>query len=318
MTNLEKQASIQGEVDTQRSSRQFETPKFEAPTWALIVAVYAGWLTTTWYGMELPWWLLFPLGAWFSGWYYSLQHEVIHGHPTRLRWLNDLLGYAPLGLFIPYSIYRATHIKHHTKEILTIPGEDPESFYFDAETWENMPRVLRFINVINNMLIGRLTVGVAITITRFWLEELRQLMRGDLRHLGAWISHAVLVTGVLYWVSAVCGMPIWLYVLCFAYPGLGLTLMRSYTEHRAAADPDHRTATVESPTLMALLYLNNNLHVAHHDQPGMAWYHLPAYYASMKEEFRKENDGFVFDGYRDVIRQYMFAPLDTPVLPGNK
>src|SRR5690349_598617 len=41
------------------------------------------------------------LGAWFG----SLQHEVIHGHPTPWRWLNGVIGGAPLGLFVPYWLY---------------------------------------------------------------------------------------------------------------------------------------------------------------------------------------------------------------------
>lgn len=292
-----------------------KTPKFEAPTWALIVAVYGGWILATWYGSRMPWWLLLLLGGWFTAWYYSLQHEVIHGHPSPWRWLNDLLGYAPLGLFIPYSIYRGDHIRHHSKKILTIPGEDPESYYFSTETWQAMPGALKFINVVNNALIGRLTVGVAITITRFWWGEIRLLLAGNFRHLRSWIMHAVLVGLVLYWIGVVCGLPIWLYVLSFAYPGLALTMMRSYTEHRAAADPNHRTAIVESPGLLGLLYLHNNLHVAHHDQPAMPWYQLPAYYRSRKEHFLKENGGFLFRGFTGVIRRYLFAPIDAPVLP---
>ncbi|MDP6692410.1 MAG: fatty acid desaturase [Alphaproteobacteria bacterium] len=290
-------------------------PKFEAPTWALIVAVYGGWFAATWYGSQMPGWLLLILGGWFTAWYYSLQHEVIHGHPTPWRWFNDALGYPPLGLFIPYSIYRGDHIRHHNKEFLTIPGADPESYYFDADTWAAMPGALKLINIINNTLIGRLTVGVAITIMRFWLGEIRQLLRGDFRHLRDWAAHGVMVTAVLYWATMICGLPAWLYILTFAYPGLALTMMRSYTEHRAAADANHRTAIVESPGLLGLLYLHNNLHVAHHDRPEMPWYRLPAYYGANKARFLDGNGGFFFRGYHDVIRRYLFAPIDAPVLP---
>ncbi len=292
-----------------------KSPKIEAPTWTLIVVVYGGWITVTWFSGDMPWWLLLPLGGWFSAWYYSLQHEIIHGHPTDSRWFNDLLGYAPLGLFIPYSIYRTDHIRHHRPEFLTIPGEDPESFYFDAHSWARMPGILKVLNIVNNSLFGRLTVGVAIIITRFWLGEFRRLARGDLANFGHWIMHAVLVAAVLYWVSVICGLPVWLYVLTFAYPGLALTLMRSYIEHRAAVAPAQRTAIVESNIVLGLLYLNNNLHAAHHDAPSLSWYRLPAYYRSKKDYFLAENGGFHFTGYGNVIRKYMFAPIDAPVLP---
>lgn len=289
-------------------------PKFETPTWLVIFAVYGGWIGATWHGAEMPWWLLLLLGSWCTGWYYSLQHEVIHGHPTKWRWFNDLLGYAPLGLFIPYSIYRTCHTLHHTTEILTLPGEDPESFYFDAETWAVLPRPLKVINIINNTLIGRLTVGVPIVMARFWWAEIRLLARGDQSHLGAWVVHGLLVGAVLYWVGAICGLPVWLYVLTFAYPGLALTLMRSYAEHRAAADPEHRTAIVEAAPVWRLLYLNNNLHAAHHDQPGLPWYQLPAFYRANREQFLARNNGFFFAGYGAVFRRFLLAPIDAPVL----
>jgi len=122
------------------------------------------------------------------------------------------------------------------------------------------------------------------------------------------------VVAVLYWVTAICGLPIWLYFLTFAYPGLALTMLRSYTEHQAAVDPQHRTAIVESSTLLGLLFLNNNLHVAHHDQPDMPWYQLPAFYAANKDRMLARNGGFLFTGYGDVVRRFLFAPIDSPVL----
>ena len=36
----------------------------EAPTWALIVTIYGGWLALTWWWHALPVWAVLPLGAW--------------------------------------------------------------------------------------------------------------------------------------------------------------------------------------------------------------------------------------------------------------
>ena len=38
-----------------------------------------------------------PLGAWFVAWHNSLQHETVHGHPARPRWVGTALGMAALG-----------------------------------------------------------------------------------------------------------------------------------------------------------------------------------------------------------------------------
>ncbi len=288
--------------------------KFEAPTWCLVLIIYGGWLAMTWFAMAMPVWLLLPVGAWLAAWYYSLQHEVIHGHPSPWRWLNDLIGTMPLNLLIPYPIYRASHTQHHTRDNLTIPGLDPESFYFTAETWASMPALLRFIHVANNTLVGRLTIRPAVAAVMFWIGEIRRIGRGDYSDVPVWLIHILLSVVVLYWVTVVCAIPLWLYILAFAYPGLALTLMRSYIEHQDAVDPEHRTAIVECQTLLGILYLYNNLHVAHHDMPSLAWYRLPAHYAAHREEILQRNGGYLFRGYRNVVRNYLFAPIHHPVL----
>ena len=59
----------------------------------------------------------------------SLQHEFLHGHPTSSQTLNTLLIWFPMGLWMPFTIYRDSHIAHHRCERLTDPLQDPESFY---------------------------------------------------------------------------------------------------------------------------------------------------------------------------------------------
>ena len=60
-------------------------------------------------------------------------------------------------------------------------------------------------------------------------------------------------------------MPFWQYVLLFAYPGISLMLVRSFCEHRAHEEMGGRTIIVEASPFWSLLFLNNNLHVAHHE-----------------------------------------------------
>ena len=43
---------------------------------------------------------------------------------------TKLIGCWPLSLWLPYSIYRSTHLAHHRDENLTDPLEDPESYYW--------------------------------------------------------------------------------------------------------------------------------------------------------------------------------------------
>ena len=99
-------------------------------------------------------------------------------------------------------------------------------------------------------------------------------------------------------------MPLWQYVLLFAYPGVSLALVRSFCEHQAAESPDHRTIIVEASPFWSLLFLNNNLHVAHHTRPSLAWYKLPAYYRAEKPALLAKNAGYFMRGYGEIFRRF--------------
>ena len=85
----------------------------EWPTAGLAVTIYGLWLLATYFYRDLPWWGLTALGAWIVAWQLNLQHETIHGHPTRNRRVNEAIACWPLSLWLPYSIYRSTHLAHH-------------------------------------------------------------------------------------------------------------------------------------------------------------------------------------------------------------
>ena len=64
----------------------------EWPTWLLIAAIYGAWLALILLSPSLGLLLSAPLLALVSAWHLSLQHELIHGHPTRSTRLNHLLA----------------------------------------------------------------------------------------------------------------------------------------------------------------------------------------------------------------------------------
>lgn len=289
--------------------------RWELPTWGLAVAVYGGWGLVTWFYDGLPWWVVLMLGAWFVCWQGSLEHEALHGHPTRRSWVNTGLGLPALWLWMPYHIYRESHLIHHRDAELTCPLHDPESFYVVPRTWARLGPLGRALFRLHNTLPGRLAFGPALACLRLWRDELGLLVRGDLRHLGAWLVHLPVVAGILGWTNVVCGIPVWAYVAFFAYPGLSLTLLRSFAEHRARADVSHRTAVVEAGPLMRLLYLNNSLHAVHHEAPETPWYDLPRLYREDREKVLERNGGYLFRGYGEQVRRFFFRVKDEPLHP---
>ena len=226
----------------------------------------------------------------------------------------SLLGGLPLALWIPYSIYRQTHLWHHRHggRYLTDPIQDPESFYPRPRA-SSMGIVRRIFYRANCTLLGRLTIGPTITVGRFLSGEVRQMRAGNLRLAGIWLRHAAAAGLVLGWVVGVCRIPLLTYVACVVYPSVSLTLLRSFAEHRADEDPNLRTAVVEGNPLLALLFLNNNLHIAHHAEPKVPWYGLPEVWRRLQASplgVRAQEAGLVHrGGYATLILRYLWRPV---------
>ena len=122
---------------------------------------------------------------------------------------------------------------------------------------------------------------------------------------------------MLFWVTQAAGLALWEYLLFFIYPGLSLTLLRSFAEHRAATNPGGRTATLKAEAPLALLFLNNNLHSVHHAMPGLPWYRIPAAWRAMRPE-ESEAAGESFDGYREIAARYFLKPKEHPLHPSER
>jgi fatty acid desaturase len=285
----------------------------EAPTLALIVAVYALWLWGTsglWAASPPLGWLLTMLCvAQFS----SLQHEMLHGHPFRSRAANEALVFAGLTLFVPYRRFRDTHIAHHDDPRLTDPYDDPESNYLDPEAWARLSRPVRRLLRANNTLLGRILLGPAISTVLFARADLRVIRTGPPDEAGkvarAWGLHGLGVALVLGWLWLGGAMPLWAYVLA-AYGGFGLLKIRTFLEHRAEALVPERTVIVEDRGPLAFLFLFNNLHAVHHLYPGVAWHRLPRIYAEGREGFRAQNGGYVYRSYAQIFRRHLLRAKD--------
>lgn len=287
----------------------------EWPTLGLALVIHGAFIALTWFHASVPWWFFLPLAAWISAWFGSLQHEIIHGHPTRNAALNTALAAVPLWLWLPYERYRVTHLVHHRDDRLTDPLDDPESRYWTAEAWRALGPIGRAIVRTQATLLGRLTIGPIWVIGCFLWTELRLVVAGDKALARVWLVHLLTLLPVLVWIFAICEVPATLYMLGFVHGGLALTLIRSFAEHRAAGPLRERIAIVENSRILGPLFLFNNLHAAHHRWPAVPWYRLPALHRAHRAELVAENGGLVYDGYRDLFRRYLVSSHDAPVHP---
>lgn len=290
--------------------------RLDTRTLVLIIACYALWLLA-----GLAWTTpLWPLGLIalpvLAAFHTSLQHETIHGHPTPWPWLNEALISLPLAAVFPYRRYRDLHLKHHRDENLTDPYEDPESYFWPEDQVHRMSDFQRLIFALNNTLVGRLTIGPALTIAGFARTETQRLKSNEPGTRTAWALHAAGLAALALIITLAFAMPLWVYALFAIYPALSLTSLRSYAEHQAAENVGARTAVVEAHPAMALLYLNNNLHIVHHAHPHLPWHALPRRYAERRAHYLAANENTVFLGYRDIWRRFAFSikqPVEHPI-----
>jgi len=290
-------------------------PAIEWPTLSLALFIYASWAALTYHQAALPWWVVTPLGAWLLAWHTSMQHEILHGHPTKWRGFNRILASVPLCLWLPYESYRISHLIHHRDERLTDPFDDPETYYWTTADWASLSPAARWLVKAQTTLLGRLVIGPFWIVPRYFWHELKAIRAGNVGVAGIWMRHTLQVTMVLLWLIVVCKMNMLFYVLGVVYPGASLMLLRSFAEHRAAADPKQRTAITENAGIFGWLYLYNNLHSVHHEDPMIPWYEYTAAYKANRERILQENGHLLYNGYGDVARRYLLRAHDAPVHP---
>ena len=282
----------------------------EVPTVIVAAAVYCGFLALTWFFCDLPPMIAAIAGSLLLAWHSSFQHETIHGHPTGSRRVNALLGWPPLSLWLPYEVYRETHLRHHRCKgaRLTRPADDPESHYLISGALAALGPARRAVFRFNRTLFGRLMLGPAISICRFWGTELRRVRAREPGRLLVWMRHAAAVAIVLAWVIGVCHISPATYIFAVVYPSISLNQLRSFAEHRSHADPGLRTNVVETGWVFSLLFLNNNLHIAHHAKPSMPWYKLPRAWRKMRRD-AVGTGMIVRPGYRNLFWTHFLRPI---------
>lgn len=295
--------------------RQRLIARTEWPTWLLLIGVYGGWLSILLASARLGLWcstlLLIPLLVlWLS-----VQHELLHGHPTRWTGLNKLLGYAPFAVWYPYTLYRDSHLLHHRDEDLTVPGRDPESRYLSAAHWQRSSRFEQGLHRLNKTVLGRVIVGAPLALLVLAREELQRLKKGQHQAWRMWLTHSALTVLMLMFIARFSALPVWHYLLLVSIPALSIAMIRSYYEHRPNAQPEQRTVLNEAAWPWSWLFLNNNLHLVHHDLPGLPWYDLPKAYRARREQWVTRSGGFLVPGYGALWRRHGIRAIDSPQHP---
>lgn len=292
------------------------TDTVEWPTILLLAATYAVWAIGTTVGYGLSPVLGIVLTGVAIAQFSSLQHEVLHGHPFRSAALNEALVFPALSLTVPYGRFRDTHLAHHHDPILTDPYDDPESNYMDPKVWAKLTRWQQAVLRVNNTLLGRVLIGPLVGNFLWLRTEARLFAAGAPGVRRDWLKHLAGFVPLVGWLW-LAAMPWWAYLLA-AYLGHALLKIRTYLEHRAHEAPRARTVIIEDRGPLALLFLNNNLHVVHHAHPAVPWYRLPAMYAENRAHYLRRNEHYHYRSYAQIFGRYLVKakdPVPHPLMP---
>jgi fatty acid desaturase len=282
-------------------------------TLVIAVLVYGGWLATVFLHKQMPWWATFALLTWFGAWHLSLQHELVHGHPFRNSKLNAALASLSLTMWVPFLSFKRDHISHHNTT-LTHPELDTESYYSMPEQWQHSGRFLRSIYWANRTIAFRLTIWSVFSTVQYFFADVWRAIRNVDNARSAWALHIPALIAVTYIVNNLAGMSMIEYLIGGVFASHSLNMMRSFAEHKTLGDESTRTAMIDAGRVMSLLMLNNNLHIAHHDEPSAPWYQVPEVAERLNAFERAQKiDALYKGGYGELLRRFTFKPYDQPV-----
>jgi fatty acid desaturase len=291
----------------------------ERAEWRTLLVVFAVYgltvLTVVRYEVLTPW-LAIPMLAVLGAWHLSMQHEVLHGHPFKNQFINDAIGGIPVTLWIPYLAFKKDHHEHHLSD-LTNPALDNESYYVSQEQWDKAGRIRRAAWTANRTILFRMFVWTIVSTITYVLSVLKRAVRNEKSDRLAVALHIIGVAFVVYLVS-LSSMPLWQFALGTLYGGRILNAIRPFPEHKYQSGVETRTAMIMAGRFMSLLMLNNNLHVAHHDEPGVPWYRYDKLMQRVNAVERARAAGVLYEGgYAEVFRRFSFTPVDSPVRERN-
>ena len=291
----------------------FQVTGTQWPTVAVAAGIYGGTALVSMFHSTLGPVATVILLTLFGCWFLSLQHECLHGHPFASRRLNHLLAWLPLSLWLPFAVYRESHLLHHRNALLTEPGIDPESNYFKGSEWAVLWPMQQKVFQANQTLLGRMLFrpfqGIWRTASAL-PEELRSA-----RWRKTWMAHVVGALTFVLVLRQYAHLPLWQYLLGFVYGGSSLAAIRSFAEHQWVGGTKSRSATVHASMFWRLLFLNNNYHHAHHLRPSLCWYKVPELSARIQAEVVSADGAGFYSGYGEVFQRFLLKPVIPVVHP---
>lgn len=215
---------------------------------------------------------------------YSLIHEAEHSIVNSNEAVNNIMGRWLSTLFIaPYTFFKHCHLKHHKKNRT------------DEEMWdlyyEQSDKFKRYGTLYGMMIgFGYFSMWLAVLLyafaprliyTRFFTAhtEVGGFLKGSDRKdkVAKYKWESILVIIFQITVFFILDLKWTSWFTLFAMHGF-LWASQNYVNHAfSPRDIINGAHNLKIPIWLKPIYLNFNLHLAHHQNPKIPWIHLPSF-----------------------------------------
>lgn len=272
-----------------------------------------------WLGARAPWWGLALAALAFSfanNTVFALLHEAVHGNFSPSRRINAAAGWLFAAMFpTSFTVQRVSHVGHHRRNRT------------DAELYDYvLPGQSRWLKTywIYCLLTGGywsiIPVAGLVYLLCPWAFRSRGFIEGPARWWGfepfvrdiarepigaIWPQYAFTFAfqTVLFWAL---GLTWQAWLACWWAFGVNWCSVQ-YTDHAwSRRDVIEGAWNLKRWRLTQALFLNYNLHLVHHRQPGLPWSELPAHVSSVE----------AMPSFWSIYRRLWLGPLPAPAGPG--
>jgi fatty acid desaturase len=211
---------------------------------------------------------------------YSLIHEAEHEMLLPNRRLNDAIGRWLCVLFIvSFAFLKHCHLRHHRKNRTDIEMWD---LYLETQVpWQRRWNLYLMMIGIGYFMLWLSVILFAIAPPLVYIGffqkhvEMNGFLEGSERKLSAIRRESWMVIGAWIFFFWLLDLDPVAFLVLYAVAGL-LWSSQVYVNHafspRDIIDGAHN---LKMPAWLRPIYLNFNLHLAHHQHPEVPWVHLP-------------------------------------------
>lgn len=247
-------------------------------------------LACLWAAANAPNWWIVALAAFVfslsNNTVFSLHHEAVHGcfHPNRR--INEAAG-TLFSAFFPtiFSVQRISHFGHHRRNRT---DEELYDCYLPGQSWAL--KTYWIYCLLTGFYWAIIPVAGLVYVLCPWAFRAKWFQQGPARLWGfepfvrdiakapirrVWLEGAFTLVFQIAMIWAL-GLTWWAWLGCYWAFGVNWSSVQ-YTDHAGSPrDVIEGAWNLKFLRITQAIFLNYNLHLAHHREPGLAWVHLPA------------------------------------------